>query len=103
MSDPRVALELLSYATLMGMCVSYLLWLLPGRCRCEKCSFHVNERRVARLEADRVRVEERERQIVLRHDAEHKGWGWATGAEDRFNCADEKCNRNVAGRGENSL
>jgi len=76
---------------------------LTGRCTkdnpCPKCAFHVNEQRVERLTAERERVEEQERQITLRHDAAHKGWGWAEDKPDRYNCTDEKCSRNVEGRG----
>lgn len=85
----------------IAMC-GYVFGYFTGRCSkdnpCPKCSFHVNEQRVERLEAERKRVEEIEEQARRRHDVAHKGWGWATGAVDQYNCHDEKCTRNVPGR-----
>jgi len=87
--------------------LSYAFGVYTARCSadspCPKCSYHVNEKRVRGLEAERLRVEAAERQQVLRHDAEHKGWGWATGAPDQYNCPDKACPRNVKGRGENTI
>lgn len=78
--------------------ISYAFGVYTARCSasspCPKCAFHVNERRMRGLEADRKRVEEAERQQALRHDVAHKGWGWATGDPDVSNCDDETCPRN---------
>lgn len=69
---------------LVLICVSVLAALAWDHgCRCEKCSFHVNEQRIARLRADE-----------LRHDADHKGFGFKAGEPDRFSCGDDNCNRN---------
>lgn len=81
----------------------YVYGYMTGRCSpespCPKCAFHVNEGRMARYEADRKRSDEAARQLGLRHDAEHKGFGWATNEPDKYNCHDETCARNVKGRG----
>lgn len=87
--------------------IGYVVGVYTGRCTpdnpCPKCSFHVNEGRMRKYEADQKRIEEVTRQKELRHDAAHKGWGWATGAPDILNCEDETCPRNVKGRGESGL
>lgn len=78
--------------------ISYAFGVYTARCSasspCPKCSFHVNEQRMKRLEADRLRIEEVERQKKLRHDVDHKGWGWALGDPDVMDCDDETCPRN---------
>lgn len=90
----EAAIAIAGVATLVG----YLVGYATGRCSkdnpCAKCSYHVNEQRVARMEAERLRVEEQERQIVLRHDMEHKGAGALPRDPDKFSCSDETCARN---------
>lgn len=79
--------EALTYAVVMAAACSYLLWLLPGPCKCEKCAFHVNERRVARLAKDEAQREEV-------HNINHKGFGYGDKTPDRMSCPDEQCSRN---------
>lgn len=67
---------------LLMVAVTYLRWW-AAKCRCEKCSFHVNEYRMAHV-----------RQQELNHDAEHKGWGFKTGDPDVKDCHMERCPRN---------
>lgn len=64
-----------------------LLWALPAPCRCEKCGFHVNERRLAALQ-----------QVETKHDYEHKGPAFRNGDPDRYPCADDTCPRNPPAR-----
>ncbi len=60
--------EVLSIAVIVMGALSALLWLIPSPCKCEKCGFHVNERRMA-AEADRA---QRHREY---HVISHKAWG----------------------------
>jgi hypothetical protein len=96
------ALELLAIVGVVGSLAGYAYGYVTGRCSkdnpCPKCAFHVNEQRMAKLEAEHQRVEEAKRQMELRHDAAHKGFGWALGEPDKYNCGDEACARNVKGR-----
>lgn len=61
---------------------TYLTWW-ANRCRCEKCSFHVNEDRMARA-----------KQADLSHETEHKGFAWREGDPDRYMCRRPDCDRN---------
>ena len=63
------------------------LWWWASRCRCGKCSFHENERRMAAL-----------KQVELRHDFMHKGIGFKDTDPDRYDCPDEACVRNKTRR-----
>lgn len=76
----------------------YLMGYRTGRCSkdnpCAQCSFHVNEQRMARATAEQERVDEAKANLELRHDAAHKGWGWATGEPDIQDCPDATCSRN---------
>lgn len=95
------AIAIIAAAAAIG---GYLWGLFTAApCDCPKCAFHVNERRMKGYEADRKRQESAELQTRLRHDAAHKGWGWAPGDPDKFNCEAEDCARNKPGRGENSI
>jgi hypothetical protein len=60
------------------------LYYIPGPCKCDKCSFHVNERRM-----------KRERAAEEAHDHAHRGFGpdWKTGP-DKQACGDPACARN---------
>lgn len=69
------------------MAAAALLWAIPTPCRCEKCGFHVNERNVERM-----------KQIELRHEAEHRGFGDTTHKPDLWDCADITCPRNKMNR-----
>jgi hypothetical protein len=54
------------------MAGAVMLHILPAPCKCEKCGFHVNERRVSReTERERVRVV-RHRHF---HNFYHTKWG----------------------------
>jgi hypothetical protein len=90
-------IDLLHAALLVAMGGAIYLWWWARTCRCAKCSFHVNEQRVKRLEAERVKLEQAEQQAHLRHDADHKGWGWDPGDPDVSDCADASCPRNTRG------
>lgn len=96
------AVTIMAVAGVVGSLAGYAYGYVTGRCSkdnpCGKCAFHVNEQRMARLEEEHRRVEEAKRQAEIRHDVAHKGFGWATGAKDQYNCADESCARNVKGR-----
>lgn len=76
-------IDVLSLALAIAMLGALLLYLMPGPCRCEKCGFHVNERRMAA-----------ERQRELKHDVAHKGFGYRDGDPDMYACGDEQCPRN---------
>jgi hypothetical protein len=82
--------EALTYAVVMAAAASYLLWLLPGPCRCDQCSFHVNERRMAKARA----AEEYMGQEELRHEAAHKGFGFKDSDPDKYMCFTADCPRN---------
>jgi hypothetical protein len=84
MTDPH--LLVLSAALAVAMLGALLLYLAPGPCRCEKCGFHVNERRVAQA-----------RQKEIQHDAAHKGFGYKDGDRDVYRCKDAECDRNPTG------
>lgn len=100
---PEEVLSTTAALAVGGTMIGYIVGVITGRCSpespCPKCAFHVNEGRMRRYEADRARADEITRQQELRHDAAHKGFGWATGGPDKYNCADESCARNVKGRG----
>lgn len=89
-----IAVEALSYAVVVAACCAYLLWLIPGPCKCPKCAFHTNELNVARLKKAEELEEQRAKDEVLRHDYEHKGGSFLKGDPDRFNCHTETCERN---------
>lgn len=86
--------EALTYAVVMAAAASYLIWLLPGPCKCEKCGFHVNERAMARLKAKEDEERRAADQAALQHDYWHKGAGWTESTPDKFNCNSETCPRN---------
>lgn len=97
--SPEVFVAIAAAAALLG----YVAGIHTARCTpenpCPKCAFHVNEGRMKSYEADRKRQEEVAAHNERRHNAEHKGFGWAAGAPDAYNCHDESCPRNVKGRG----
>lgn len=62
-------LDLLSIALVVAMAGSVLLNKLPGPCQCEKCGFHVNERR---MDAERERAS---RHRTLHFNYPHIPWG----------------------------
>lgn len=100
MIDPQTGIILLAAAAAL---VGYVTGIKTARCTasnpCPKCAFHVNEGRMAQYEADHKRIAEVEKQKELRHNAAHKGWGWAEDKQDEYNCHDEGCARNRPGRG----
>lgn len=67
---------------------------MPGPCRCEKCAFHTNERRMENLRRAEAAAKYAADQSSLRHDYEHKGGGFLPGDPDKFNCSVEGCPRN---------
>lgn len=76
-------IEALSYALALALLsLAYFGWW-GKECRCDKCAYHVNERRMAAL-----------RQAELRHDLAHKGFGWKEGDPDLFPCNQAGCDRN---------
>jgi hypothetical protein len=75
MNDP---VTLLQSALVVVGALALLLWAIPGPCKCEKCGFHVNERRMAEAH-----------QRDLQHDYQHKTFG---------DCSNEGCDRNRSGR-----
>ena len=77
------ALTLTHLALIVAGAVIGYLWWWARECRCEKCAFHVNEARVARL-----------RHAELKHDTAHKGFGFKDGAKDYLPCDDDTCPRN---------
>jgi hypothetical protein len=75
---------------LMGGAVA--MWAIPDGRGCPDCPHCRRER------------EERERrQEAMRHDLEHKGWGYRPGDRDRMRCADEACPRNASLAGRRRL
>lgn len=86
--------EALSYAVAVASAASYLLWLLPGACKCEKCSFHTNERNIARLRREEELEKQRAEDERIRHEAEHRGGAYLPGEPDRFDCHTATCPRN---------
>lgn len=80
---PLEALDICHIALAAVGALTVILWLIPGPCVCEKCAFHTNERRMAKV-----------RQAELEHDTAHKGFGFREGAKDYLWCDDEECPRN---------
>jgi len=68
---PLEAVPVLQGALAAAGALGVLLWLVPGECRCEKCAFHANERRMAAV-----------RRAEIEHDAAHKGFGYRDGDRD---------------------
>lgn len=82
--EAQSALLFHKLAILLLLIVVCYLWWWTSQCRCEKCAFHVNEQRMARL-----------REAEAQHDNEHKGWDFATGEwKDKLPCRDPSCPRN---------
>jgi hypothetical protein len=81
---------------LAAMTYAYGYW--TGKCSadnpCAKCSFHVNEQRMAKYEAESRRKQRFMDQFELRHEAEHKGFGFRDEDPDRYECANASCERN---------
>lgn len=76
--------EQLLLVALVGMFLLVVaVWAIPGPCACEKCGFHVNERRMEAV-----------RQAELAHEYEHKGPAWNGLSPDRYPCRDSECPRN---------
>jgi hypothetical protein len=75
--------EFTQIAMAIAMAGAVLLWLLPSPCKCEKCGFHVNERRV-RHEENRAES----------HRNMHSYWKYPWGDERCGSCrkghADDK-------------
>lgn len=93
-----IPVEALTYALLVAAACTYLIWLLPGPCRCEQCSYHVNERRMARMraaeEAEKAQAERKAERKAEYHEFLHKGAMPMPDEPDRFNCRDITCPRN---------
>jgi hypothetical protein len=79
--------EMLTYAVVAASACSYLIWKLPGPCACEKCGYHVQERK----DKDAM-------QTIMQHDMQHKGHGYGAGWPDKYDCADIACKRNKTNR-----
>lgn len=79
------ALMFHKFALLLAVSASLYLWWWAKECRCEKCAFHANERRM-----EAARRKDRE------HDAQHRGYNYLTGKwdSDQYNCEDSHCSRN---------
>jgi hypothetical protein len=91
---PEQMLDLLHAALLVTMGGVIYLWWWARTCRCEKCAFHVNEQRVARLTREQEVRDWAESQKHLHHEVAHKGWGYDKGDPDITDCADKACPRN---------
>jgi hypothetical protein len=71
-------------SVVVGLMIGALaLWTIPDGRDCPDCP-HCQRKR-----ADRDRV-----QLELRHDVEHRGFGFRRGDPDRFACPDPACPRN---------
>lgn len=81
MTPEQVQTITCALGVLMG--AAYLIWKLPGTCRCADCPTHV-----------RAREEEKKRQAEVQHDSEHKGFGFKSTWPDRFDCREKACRRN---------
>lgn len=86
--------EALTYAVVLAAAASYLIWMLPGPCVCDKCPFHTNERRMEALRKAEAEEKASLADAERRHDCQHKGGSWLNGDPDKFACPDEKCPRN---------
>jgi hypothetical protein len=73
--------ELSALVVFLVFVLAVLAW--DRGCRCEKCLFHTNERRMEAL-----------RQAETNHDYEHKGMGFSPNDRDIMSCHDESCPRN---------
>lgn len=77
------SIPLLLWALLIVTTGAVFLWALPGECRCDKCGYHVNQRRM-----------EKERKRELEHDRAHRGPGYERSGKDIYACFDQDCPRN---------
>lgn len=84
--NPTDAVTVLQIALVFVGALAVILWMLPSPCSCEKCAFHVNEKRM-----------ERARQAEAQHDIQHKGFGYRDGDPDIRDCRDSACSRNRNG------
>jgi len=90
---------ILQMAVIFMSAFTALLWLLPAPCKCEKCAFHTNERRVAKLKRAEEIEEQRAKDEVRRHDFQHTGGSFAPNPPDVYDCITPTCPRNK-GRGK---
>ncbi len=87
--------EALSWALVLALALVYVYgWLDRKGCRCEKCAFHTNERRMAILKQKEDFERRQADQADLQHDYWHKGAGWTDTMPDKFPCPDKTCPRN---------
>jgi hypothetical protein len=82
-------ISILAIAGLMAAAVT--VWAIPDGRGCSHCP-HCLAERDAHYRAQRD----------LRHDLEHKGFGFRQDTPDRFACRDERCPRNEPMEGPNT-